>query len=542
MSSLAISDVAWLSKRIKACCRRAKLFSTHELLLAPPLHLQHALRLTPPEVELLLLQVATAAKAPTVSVLDALNGVAPPPLADDLFGEHSDDSSDSHTDDEPIHDDPRLVPPTQGYDGNFPGAHQFVYDSEDDDDDDDEDSSTGLNDDDAESTRPLDTHDPTEWHDSEPARTRDALVHGRARHVYTTGSLELDALLSGGLRCSLLTEIVGESASGKTQIAIQACAFAALGLSPLASSTPPPSQEGFDDGVGVCYITSSGERAAHSIVARALELASFAIRHRFPPHPNEDDLERAVELGRAQLLRNLHVACVADIEALDHVLRYQLPALTSRTDIGIVVVDNLPALFQDDPVAGDIDSLVHRSRWLVDVADALKRTSAAVVVINHVSDAFGIDKDLARRFVFDSASRTSRRTDVVADHPAAMEYAAQSAYTSGLLASVPPTLAAAMTTTADSDSPLYTLHPRTAQLGHTWTNLIHTRLLLTRTNGRVKDPDDDHRYTHVRKAAVVLNPAGPSMLDLPASQAHLRFIITPASAVHALAPYTLHES
>ncbi len=534
MSSLAISDVPWLSKRIKACCRRAKLFSTHELLLTPPLHLQQALRLAPADVELLLLQVATAAKASTISVLDALNGIAPPPLGDDLFGEHRDDSSDSHTDDEPI--DARLVPPTQGYDGNFPGAHQFVYDSEDDDD-----SSAAIDNDDVEPTRPLERH--PDWHDPAPAQTSDALVHGRPRHVYTTGSPELDALLSGGLRSSLLTEIVGESASGKTQIAIQACAFAALGLSPLASSIPPPSQQSFDDGVGVCYITSSGERAAHSIVSRALELASSAIRHRFHLHPNADEVERAVELGRAQLLRNLHVACVADIEALDHVLRYQLPALTSRTDIGIVVVDNLPALFQDDPVAGDIDSLVHRSRWLVDVADALKRTSAAVVVINHVSDAFGIDKDLARRFVFDSASRTSRRTDVVADHPAAMEYAAQSAYTSGLLASVPPTLAAAMTTTTtDSDSPLYTLHPRTAQLGHTWTNLIHTRLVLTRTNGRVKDPNDDKRYTHVRKAAVVLNPAGPSMFDLPASQAHLRFIVTPASAVHALAPYTLHDS
>ncbi len=123
MSSLAISDVPWLSKRIKACCRRAKLFSTHELLLAPPLHLQQALRLTPPEVELLLLQVATAAKAPTVLCSMRSMALRRPPLADDLFGEHRDDSSDSHTDDEPIHDDPRLVPPTQGYDGNFPGAH-----------------------------------------------------------------------------------------------------------------------------------------------------------------------------------------------------------------------------------------------------------------------------------------------------------------------------------------------------------------------------------------------------------------------------------
>ncbi|KAJ1026972.1 hypothetical protein NDA16_002265 [Ustilago loliicola] len=697
MTSLAIADVPWISKRIKACCRRAKLFSTDEILLSPPQQLQQALRISSADLDLLFLQIATAAAPPPVSVLDALNGKLPNQLHQSLFDTDRNDAdspqdSDASDEDDQAEsnrfNDARLpsasfVPPTQGYDGNFPGAERFVYDSDQDSDSDIGAQSDHMIHDDVEMpstfrTRAIDQQpvlqDQEEQgsdadHVAVPAITRDVLVLGRDRHVLTTGSQQLDELLAGGFRSAALTEIVGESGSGKTQTAIQACTYAALGFAPLPDaedlnpiSLPPPNGEipddatlrdilqgcgmapwsdpmSFRNGVGACYITSGGERGAHSVVNRALELADRAIRDRFEracplsqvegsqdPLDREIMLAKALELGREQVLRNLHVACVADVEALEHALKYSLPGLISRlakssykqlsrsrqglgptAEIGIVVVDNLPSLFQEDPVAGDIDSLVQRSKMLVEIAEALKRLAAvqhqgprydeiassgrAVLILNHVSDAFGIDKEIARRFVFDSADRVRLHRlqrqgggpvsgqlpeSVYPDHPAAMDYATQSAFVSGLLASVPPTLAEAIGARADvggssnKDGPLYVLNPKIAQLGQTWTNLINVRLFLSKTRGRVAMPQDDIRSTQeaadssnagatgarsvmttVRKTAVVLNPFGPTMLDpfegrrrAAATRANrqMRFVITRAKAVHALTPSSLGKA
>lgn len=670
MVSPAIADVPWISKRIKACCRRAKLFSTDEILLSPTQQLQQALRISPADVDLLVLQVATAVAPPPISVLDALNGKAPPILDESLFGKErneadsEEDSGDSDADDARLPSS-SIVPPTQGYDGNFPGAQQFVYDSEEDSEseaasqgdvdmhDDVEPPSTfrprvadnGASDHDRDEAEMDSTHDFASYTAALPTVARDVLSLGRDRHVLTSGSTKLDDLLGGGFRPAVLTELVGESGSGKTQIAIQSCTFAALGFVPLPSDDdqdtshlplPDTLDSGaatlrgilqgfgmapwsdavpFSTGIGVCYITSGGERGAHSIVNRALELAEHAIRQRVErilthsqsqegeqSSPDELDrhilMARAIELGREQVLRNLHVACVADVEALEHALKYGLPGLINRlsrsptassapaAEIGLIVVDNLPSLFQEDPVASDIDSLVQRSKMLVEIAEALKQLAVptrpsspgrAVLVLNHVSDAFGIDKEIAKRFVFDSAdrirlSRTQGRTNnlpesALPDNPISMDYASQSAYVSGLLASVPPTLAeaiganAARTDGGGNDGPLYVFHPRTAQLGHTWTNLINVRLFLSKTRGRAAMPASASTsttptengeasgksvMTTVRKAAVVLNPFGPTMLDTCSDSARrtttarqLRFAITPAQAVHALKAYTV---
>ncbi|TKY88481.1 hypothetical protein EX895_002469 [Sporisorium graminicola] len=683
MSGLAIADVPWISKRVKACCRRAKLFSTDEILLCQPQQLQHALRISQADVDLLLLQVATATAPSPVSVLDALNGKLPVKTIDDhtLFDGTTDvndtdsadgsDSSSDASDREQVGDvripSSSIVPPTQGYDGNFPGVQRFVYDSDSDSNSDADSQTDVMMHDDVEPPSTFrrtqvahldgdevqqqqECHSALDHDAVRPAIARDVLSLGRERHTLSSGSSELDDLLGGGFRSAVLTELVGESGSGKTQLAIQACTYAALGFVPL-----PPADEQHDDAVltavadgnsieaatlrdilqdygmttrsddlpnelGACYITSGGERGAHSIVNRALKLTSSAINERFnrvhPPsveHMQSSQvrldrhvlLARAHELGRAQLLCNLHVACVADVEALEHALKYSLPGLmvrlsskhaqdaasTASPEVGVVLVDNLPSLFQEDPVAGDIDSLVQRSKMLVEIADALKRLAVsgscvgrAVLVLNHVSDAFGIDKDIARRFVFDSADRiriaraqrggggggqqeAGATASALPDYAAAMEYASQSAFVSGLLASVPPTLAEAIGASAvqesraGDDGPLYALHPRTAQLGHTWSNLVNVRLFLSKTKGRVSMPDPplppparegdagagasqsgEVRMTTVRKAAVVMNPFGPTMLDTSASSSsrcvrQLRFVVTPTRAFHVLRAY-----
>ncbi|SNX87171.1 related to DNA repair/recombination protein Rec2 [Melanopsichium pennsylvanicum] len=679
MTSLPIADLPWISKRIKACCRRANLFSTSEILLYQPQQLQQALRISQQDLDLLLLHVATASAPPPISVLDALNGNQPEQLNQHLFnlapnhnGSSPDDSDQSDSND-PSNlarlSPSSIVPPTQGYDGNFPAADRYVYDS---DSDSDSDSHVAAQSDDTMLHQDVDMpstfrpafapHHNQQSHQAElphivpvsnaPSTTipRDVLCIGRDRHVLTSGTQQLDHLLSGGFRSAVLTEIVGESGSGKTQMAIQACTFAALGfatLTPiedqLASSIPSSDLHAFDDdldlseilkgygmamwthpttshnGLGACYITSGGERAAHSIVHRALELADSAIRERFDRVYSATQSEqgsqhgldrhvlltRALELGRDQILRNLHVACVADVEALEHALKYSLPGLIARlstnknsqdfvrhaasSEIGIIVIDNLPSLFQQDPVAGDIDSLVQRSKMLVEIAEALNHlarpitfrvsphanfvssssssalSDRVVLIVNHVSDAFGVDKDVARRFVFGFAdhirlvgcgNRQKNRnisSEVYPDHAVVMEYATQSALVSGLLASVSPILVETIgnrialnpTTTTNNnnnndddddyyqyggngDGELRTVQPRMAQLGHTWTNLIQVRLFLSKTRSRVcipttisrlksksmrKQEGDKREMIRVRKVGVVMNPFGATMFE-----------------------------
>ncbi|KAN0065041.1 DNA repair protein rhp57 [Thecaphora frezii] len=467
------------------------------------------------------------------------------------------------------------------------------------------------------------------------------------------------------------------STSGKTQLAIQVAVCAALGLRPFDASvdpkasdaTPPPvsprhasadallapllcSAGVADQGVERCsvaYITSDGQSAGRAFVRRAIQVADCMLRKRLraarqdpsdeagagpgPAEPQHHDEEVVLELARRQLLANLHIACVNDVEALDHALKYTLPGLAARlvqgtegsgdsenaipAPIGLIVVDSLPPLFHEDPATHSMDSLVQRNRILVEVSDSLKQLAqpaplarggaarpsagAAVVVINHVSDVFGREKDIANRFVFSSSDRLRIARQGVAaahallnegsspDHPLAsatpnrlaLPYAEQGAFFSGLLASVPPTLAETLSL-YDRDAPppssaggwggstqhLYSLQPKTAQLGHVWTNSINVRLLLSKTRGRVSpdsaggddgsrggDDDASHQrpgvsLVQVRRATVVFSACGPSMFDPATSQAtgrvkrmrvadrrHVRFVIRQDGVV-SLKPYT----
>ncbi|PWZ03840.1 P-loop containing nucleoside triphosphate hydrolase protein [Testicularia cyperi] len=680
MASVAIEQVPTLSKRLKARCRLAKLSTVDEVILTPPDQLAAALRISRQDVDLFLLQVASVAAPAPVTALDILQGRVREadgllaPLAPCDMDDSDSDSADS--DDSEVclptqaPSSSFFVPPTQGYDGNFPGVKRFVVDSDDESDygelgrESGNESDGGYN----PRKRPWDIHledsHTVSDDDQVPGATprtsanHDPLLYGRPGHLATTGSLELDELLNGGFRSASLSEIVGESAAGKTQLAIQLGVFAILNLQPLLDASAvasPLSDRSLEellttsdlrcilsgrgmrpivdgqgpDGRGVCFITSSGERAAFAIVQRAVEIAEHSIRQRlYLAHitPNEGltdqqqvELaaleERALELGRRRILANLHIACVADIEALDHAVKYSLPATITKiaeqrqdekpfdTDmvlpepVGVIVVDNVPSLFQEDPVASDIDSLAQRSKMLAQVADALKQLNAgrAVIVINHVIDAFGADKDFARRFVLEGAQRirisrprdpaqrtaqgasgTAEQNGVrpsvsVPDHPAPLGYVAQSAFFNGLVASIPPTLAETISMSAHSrasvggageanESPLYVLSPKTAQLGHNWINNVNVRLYLSKTRGRVPDPSvvsqqsnsdtaSKARLLTVRKAAVVFNAFGPSMLDpvdpgleQRANIRQLRYVITEAAAVRALSAYNTPSS
>ncbi|PWN52532.1 hypothetical protein IE53DRAFT_385008 [Violaceomyces palustris] len=408
--------------------------------------------------------------------------------------------------------------------------------------------------------------------------TMEAMRRGRPGHILSTGEAGLDRILRGGFRKGCLTEVVGESASGKTQLVLQTAVYAALGLCILEERRDGTCRWDFEDdddddvaptslrqalrgvgmvpsemdstnGQGVAIVTSQGERSGFSLVERLKEIAVHAVRKRWervvaiggdgftdgrgrdrsllqaatddeggekrkeddrvegvtvrnssdqPSQPvgrfldriddaedqrrrpgsgvpeeeeeEEDPRERAaIQLAIRQVLSNVHLACVSDVEALEHAINYTLPGLiwrlstqagqnmpsssssnsvspptasSSSARIGLVIIDSLPPLFQEEP-ARTKDTMIERSRILCRLGDSLQRlcilgtrrslseareeeelalgqgrrtlandpTGRSIIVVNHVSDVFGEMKDCTKRALFERCEHLHQHLD-----------------------------------------------------------------------------------------------------------------------------------
>ncbi|KAM0755069.1 P-loop containing nucleoside triphosphate hydrolase protein, partial [Meredithblackwellia eburnea MCA 4105] len=119
--------------------------------------------------------------------------------------------------------------------------------------------------------------------------------------IISTGDQGLDAVFQGGLRLGTVTELVGESASGKSHLCLQFSLQAQL----------PPVQGGVLG--GVIYITSEGLLPT----TRLRELARFRCGE-------EDNQE-----GEG-MMDNIHVTKAEDTESLIQLLASFVPAQIAR--------------------------------------------------------------------------------------------------------------------------------------------------------------------------------------------------------------------
>ncbi|SPO38249.1 uncharacterized protein PSFLO_03726 [Pseudozyma flocculosa] len=691
MTSLPVpvQDVASLSKRFKACCRRAKLFNADQIVLSKFEDLTNKLGLNHAEAGQVFRAAARTVAPRPAPVLGILMGSLPDEVAPYGSEDAADDTDGSSSEPSSLHSpaaaaDTLLSSLIHEIHGNFDGQPASSSGSSS------RTSEQGSNRSHTKSrsssppevdvlgsgasVRTAAAHtdiiggkrkafDQGDALDSRGAlnngpatgeacsvhcgQIEEALYDGQPRRILTTGDTSLDDLLNGGVYRGALTEIVGESTSGKTQLAVQLAVCATLGLLPTGrelganavhdSAGPMASNDSvkvsgttprLDVGgatataggcCGIAYITSGGHSAAQAFVRRAVEVADSAVRKRLrnaaasaESCPNQQDEDAAVDQAKGQLLANMHIACVNDVEALDHALKFTLPGLFARTHqpaatpsvrcahtssagqsgqqapIGLVIVDSLPPLFHEDSATQSMDNLVHRSRALVEISDSLKRLAgsspgpygqragtmgAAVVVLNHVSDAFDAEKEIANRFVFSSSDRlrAARKgintpNDAARDvweadamlAPMALPYAEQGAFFTGLLASVPPTLAETLSLVEPLRTPsssgnlsstqLYALQPKTAQLGHVWANSINVRLMLSKTRGRVSPDSAGLEYGLSRDATSpqrpqphLLNPYTSLMVEArpPAREASNAPDITPGTA--RITPSATHD-
>eukprot|EP00898_Chlorokybus_atmophyticus_P005980 jgi/Chlat1/6383/Chrsp44S05844 len=198
-----------------------------------------------------------------------------------------------------------------------------------------------------------------------------AVRRGRTlRQRCTLGCPVLDACLGGGgvaTRC--LTELVGESTSGKTRTCAQL----------LLTCQLPLSQGGLAG--SAVYISTEVENVFVQALGEALKSG-------------------AGMLARAGLSGNPTDAIFTDkahtSEELWDLLRYHLPTLISQQQhtqrpMRLLVIDSIAAVFKSD-FDNVSTELAERTQWMFRISQWLKRLAdahnMAVVITNHVVDYF----------------------------------------------------------------------------------------------------------------------------------------------------------
>lgn len=185
-------------------------------------------------------------------------------------------------------------------------------------------------------------------------------------HVSTLDD-DLDAALGGGFPAGQVCEITGESAAGKTQLLLTLL---------LAVQLPPPK------GLGKTALYLSTEAPLSTT-----RLDQILTRHPYLSSLSECEKPSLSRVQSTQL---------QDLEAQDHVLRYQVPVQIARANVGLIIIDSVAANFRaefDRVGANSSDALARRSLQLTQLGahlrDLARSHNVAIVVANQVLDRFG---------------------------------------------------------------------------------------------------------------------------------------------------------
>ncbi|KAJ3997960.1 P-loop containing nucleoside triphosphate hydrolase protein [Lentinula boryana] len=189
--------------------------------------------------------------------------------------------------------------------------------------------------------------------------------------ICTSGDVRLDTALGGGFRTGMIWEVVGESAAGKTQLALRMSLLVQLSieLGGLAGSA--------------CYLLTSGKLPT----SRILQISQH--------HPL---LASSGQCG----LDDIHTMPIPSIDFLVQTLSRLLPDFIEhklelrKTDssirpIRLVVIDALGELFHASDRTST-ETLVQRAQNINDISTHLHTLSSkygiVVIVLNEVVDAF----------------------------------------------------------------------------------------------------------------------------------------------------------
>lgn len=260
--------------------------------------------------------------------------------------------------------------------------------------------------------------------------------------MFTTGDAELDSVLGGGIRTGMLWEAVGESAAGKTQLALQLSLFVQL----------PPSHGGLSG--TACYITI----ASHLQTTRLEQILNA--------HP--------MLSPTACTLSDVQTVHTPTVEKLIYILSTFLPQYISTADqsskpLKLVVIDALAELFHNSTKT-TTQTLVERSRRVSEISTLVHSLASkhriAFLILNEVTDVI--------------------IRDVPPDY-GTMSYRDQSRWF-GRPNSIP-----------GEDS-------KEASLGLVWANQVNARIFLSRTRRRrYFESGESDQPMLIRRLSVVFN-------------------------------------
>lgn len=199
------------------------------------------------------------------------------------------------------------------------------------------------------------------------------------------------------------------------------------------------------------------------------------------------DSDQRPSLGRVQ---STHVH---DLESQEHILRYQVPVIVERFNVGLIVIDsiaaNYRAEFDKGKTSKSAQSLAKRSTQVAQLGSLLRKLAhdhnIAVVVANQVADRFEPQAQIA------PMSQSTQRSRPGSPPPASTSLASGNG---------PPDVAPieghSNTGLLSTDDPLALDHQqrfftgwgdntaianlKTPSLGLTWTNQLSTRIALLR--------------------------------------------------------------
>ncbi|MHA2102596.1 MAG: DNA repair and recombination protein RadA [Candidatus Hodarchaeales archaeon] len=198
-----------------------------------------------------------------------------------------------------------------------------------------------------------------------PITAMELLEEYKNKRKLTTGSQKLDEILAGGLSTGSITEIIGEYASGKSQLAFQLCVNAQL-----------PIELGGLEG-SIYFIDTEGTFSPK----RVFEIA-YAKKQQFPEIMDPEKILENIHVGRAYNAEH-QITLVQDADKL-----------IVEKNIKLLIIDSVAAHFRTEYVGKD--SLPQRAQALMNHASLLYRyaDSYNLVVVTTNQVLASVDKFL----------------------------------------------------------------------------------------------------------------------------------------------------
>lgn len=173
----------------------------------------------------------------------------------------------------------------------------------------------------------------------------------------------LDHHLKGGIRSQGITEIYGESGSGKTQVCLQLCLMVQL----------PYHLGGLEGGaVYLCTEDKFPDKRLEQMKPQ------FMLKYQ--------DI-----LGNTSVGDHIYLNHISDVEELCDILENKLPSLMKSKKVKLLVIDSIAALFR---VEYSMNEMYERAQVLTKIGACLMQLSSknnmAVVCINQVCLATGL--------------------------------------------------------------------------------------------------------------------------------------------------------